>query len=164
MVNLWWGSEPAGGWARGAARMSMNCGNDATNGRLETHARTPAPREKTDDDGGGRLPTCNAKITPARIPAYRTDRETRSTFSSVQRMSVPERRSSRAQLPGVKPGICRRRTQNMQVFQCYMVESAGVEPARPEGLVALAPRCLAARPTLLIVWSPRQDSNPRHPG
>lgn len=31
-----------------------------------------------------------------------------------------------------------------------LAESAGVEPARPEGLVALAPRCLAARPTLLI--------------
>ena len=29
-----------------------------------------------------------------------------------------------------------------------VAESAGVEPARPEGLVALAPRCLAARPTL----------------
>ena len=36
-----------------------------------------------------------------------------------------------------------------------MAESAGVEPARPFGLVALAPRCLAARPTLR---SPRQDS------
>lgn len=31
-----------------------------------------------------------------------------------------------------------------------VAESAGVEPARPEGLVALAPRCLAARPTLRI--------------
>jgi hypothetical protein len=29
-----------------------------------------------------------------------------------------------------------------------VAESAGVEPARPFGLVALAPRCLAARPTL----------------
>ena len=29
-----------------------------------------------------------------------------------------------------------------------LAESAGVEPARPFGLVALAPRCLAARPTL----------------
>src|SRR6266852_5844056 len=29
-----------------------------------------------------------------------------------------------------------------------MAESAGVEPARPEGLAALAVRCLAARPTL----------------
>src|ERR1043166_7068359 len=28
-----------------------------------------------------------------------------------------------------------------------LAESAGVEPARPFGLVALAPRCLAARPT-----------------
>ena len=36
-----------------------------------------------------------------------------------------------------------------------MAESAGVEPAQPFGLVALAPRCLAARPTLR---SPRQDS------
>jgi hypothetical protein len=32
-----------------------------------------------------------------------------------------------------------------------VAESAGVEPARPEGLAALAPRCLAARPTL-HVW------------
>ena len=31
-----------------------------------------------------------------------------------------------------------------------MAESAGVEPARPFGLVALAPRCLAARPTLQV--------------
>jgi hypothetical protein len=30
-----------------------------------------------------------------------------------------------------------------------LAESAGVEPARPEGLAALALRCLAARPTLL---------------
>ena len=30
-----------------------------------------------------------------------------------------------------------------------MAEGAGVEPARPEGLAALAVRCLAARPTLL---------------
>src|SRR5436190_21485592 len=46
-----------------------------------------------------------------------------------------------------------------------LAESAGVEPARPEGLAALAPRCLAARPTLrmstchLSKWSPRRDSN-----
>jgi hypothetical protein len=31
-----------------------------------------------------------------------------------------------------------------------LAESAGVEPARPFGLVALAPRCLAARPTLQV--------------
>jgi hypothetical protein len=43
-----------------------------------------------------------------------------------------------------------------------LAESAGVEPARPEGLVALAPRCLAARPTLRIWWS-QKDSNPRPP-
>src|SRR5262245_43353121 len=29
-----------------------------------------------------------------------------------------------------------------------MADGAGVEPARPEGLDALAPRCLAARPTI----------------
>jgi hypothetical protein len=29
-----------------------------------------------------------------------------------------------------------------------LAEGAGVEPARPEGLAALAVRCLAARPTL----------------
>ena len=46
------------------------------------------------------------------------------------------------------------------VWQVLVAESAGVEPARPEGLAALAPRCLAARPTLrLSKWSPRRDSN-----
>jgi hypothetical protein len=29
-----------------------------------------------------------------------------------------------------------------------MAESTGIEPVRPEGLDALAPRCLTARPTL----------------
>ena len=49
--------------------------------------------------------------------------------------------------------------QNL-IWQALMAESAGVEPARPEGLAALAPRCLAARPTLrLSKWSPRRDSN-----
>jgi hypothetical protein len=54
-----------------------------------------------------------------------------------------------------------------------LAESAGVEPAQPFGLVALAPRCLAARPTLLSLaiartlrsaqreagWLGRQGSN-----
>ena len=52
-----------------------------------------------------------------------------------------------------------------------MAEGAGVEPARPEGLAALASRCLAARPTLRCLLyhsgarhdgagtSPRRDSN-----
>ena len=31
-----------------------------------------------------------------------------------------------------------------------MAESTGIEPVRPEGLDALAPRCLTARPTLRI--------------
>ena len=35
-----------------------------------------------------------------------------------------------------------------QMMGGNVAESAGVEPARPFGLVALAPRCLAARPTL----------------
>ena len=38
-----------------------------------------------------------------------------------------------------------------RIGQKKLVESAGVEPARPEGLAALAPRCLAARPTLRAV-------------
>jgi hypothetical protein len=39
-----------------------------------------------------------------------------------------------------------------------VAEGAGIEPARPEGLAALAVRCLAARPTLRLIeilWSPR---------
>ena len=31
-----------------------------------------------------------------------------------------------------------------------MAESTGIEPVRPKGLDALAPRCLTARPTLQI--------------
>ncbi len=45
----------------------------------------------------------------------------------------------------------------MHIHLCQtrrLAESAGVEPARPEGLVALAPRCLAARPTLRIEAGP----------
>ena len=68
------------------------------------------------------------------------------------------------QLPGVRPGVRAKMKENIELFQQSMVESAGVEPARPEGLVALAPRCLAARPTLRDVRSPRQGSNLRHPG
>ena len=33
-----------------------------------------------------------------------------------------------------------------------MAESTGIEPVRPEGLDALAPRCLTARPTLQFKW------------
>ena len=40
-----------------------------------------------------------------------------------------------------------------------MAESTGIEPVRPEGLDALAPRCLAARPTLQFKWRARLDSN-----
>ena len=40
--------------------------------------------------------------------------------------------------------------QAREVAESELAESAGVEPARPEGLVALAPRCLAAQPTLRI--------------
>src|SRR5579862_2533677 len=40
-----------------------------------------------------------------------------------------------------------------------LAESAGIEPARPFGLVALASRCLAVRPTLRRNWSPRRESN-----
>ena len=39
--------------------------------------------------------------------------------------------------------------QKILDIQWYLAEGAGVEPARPEGLAALAVRCLAARPTLL---------------
>ena len=45
-----------------------------------------------------------------------------------------------------------------------MADGAGVEPARPEGLDALAPRCLTARPTIpicRIAWHPRSESNTR---
>ena len=40
-----------------------------------------------------------------------------------------------------------------------MAESTGIEPVRPEGLDALAPRCLTARPTLQFKWRARLDSN-----
>jgi hypothetical protein len=40
-----------------------------------------------------------------------------------------------------------------------MAESTGIEPVRPEGLDALAPRCLTARPTLQFQWCARLDSN-----
>ena len=40
-----------------------------------------------------------------------------------------------------------------------MAESTGIEPVRPEGLDALAPRCLTARPTLQFKWCARLDSN-----
>src|SRR6185312_15942438 len=33
---------------------------------------------------------------------------------------------------------------------CVMAESTGIEPVHPEGLDALASRCLAARPTLQL--------------
>ena len=36
-----------------------------------------------------------------------------------------------------------------------MAESTGIEPVRPEGLDALAPRCLTARPTLQFKWRAR---------
>jgi hypothetical protein len=42
---------------------------------------------------------------------------------------------------------------------CMMAESTGIEPVRPEGLDALAPRCLTARPTLQFKWRARLDSN-----
>jgi hypothetical protein len=42
-----------------------------------------------------------------------------------------------------------------------MAESTGIEPVRPEGLDALAPRCLTARPTLQFKWCSRQGSNLR---
>ena len=45
-----------------------------------------------------------------------------------------------------------------------VADGAGVEPARPEGLDALAPRCLTARPTIRnsgIPWRPRSESNTR---
>ena len=40
--------------------------------------------------------------------------------------------------------VCNR----LRVLRHFLAEGAGVEPARPEGLAALAVRCLAARPTL----------------
>lgn len=40
-----------------------------------------------------------------------------------------------------------------------LVESTGIEPVHPEGFDALAPRCLAARPTLQLGWRARLDSN-----
>src|SRR5262245_37144271 len=34
-----------------------------------------------------------------------------------------------------------------------VADGAGVEPARPKGLDALAPRCLTARPTIRTLWN-----------
>src|SRR5215471_11719679 len=44
-----------------------------------------------------------------------------------------------------------------------VADGAGVEPARPKGLDALAPRCLTARPTMPTwenPWCPRNESRP----
>lgn len=43
---------------------------------------------------------------------------------------------------------------------CARAESTGIEPVRPEGLDALASRCLAARPTLQFKWRACPVSNP----
>jgi hypothetical protein len=55
-------------------------------------------------------------------------------------------------------------TSDVRAAAANLAESAGIEPARPFGLVALAPRCLATRPTLQSACecSPRRDLN-AHP-
>src|SRR5262249_1469896 len=91
--------------------------------------------------GGGRA-TLNAPPFLGGVPAAGRSHGGRRRFPLVLGDCLVRAARIEPAAPGWRPGA-------LPISQTReLAEGAGVEPARPEGLGALARRCLAARPTL----------------